>query len=605
MEGCTIPGTENSVTGSEFCVAVFACREKRKKLETKLRLSKFILRVLPVYLFGVVSMVIAVLLDMVSPRIIGHIVDDVIVAKQIEKLAPLLWGIIGVGVGRCVFQYTKEFCCDWAGSRMGSDIRIDLFGKIQGLSANFFDGINSGELMERVRDDVDHIWDMGSYVLILMAQVVLHSTVILAFMFSMNWKLSILPTVAMVIGAMIALKMEKVLDDNWGNIAQENSEMNNTAQENLTAVRIVKSFVREDFEIEKFRKHNTRYRDLRFNQSKLFVRFYPVIQAITHILPCIVFVQGGILAIQEEISVGELTAFIQYSMNIMWPMEMLGWLTQEVASGKASVQRLNKIYSEIPAITQKDDAVTKPVEGAIAFEHVNFKTDKGLDILKDVSFDIGIGQTLGIMGATGSGKTTIINLLTRTYDATGGRILMDGVPITDYDLGVLRRSISCVMQDVFLFSDTIDANVKLGQKNILEDDQVAKAMEKSCAAEFVSKMEEKHNTVIGERGIGLSGGQKQRITIARAFVRNAPVLVLDDSTSALDSETEQEIQKTLAGMEGMTKIIIGHRISAVRRADKIIVLDKGSIAECGTHEELLAKDGLYAETYRTQYPERV
>ncbi|MCQ2983085.1 MAG: ABC transporter ATP-binding protein/permease [Treponemataceae bacterium] len=549
-------------------------------------------------------MVIAVLLDMVSPRIIGHIVDDVIVAKQIEKLAPLLWGIVGVGVGRCIFQYTKEFCCDWAGSRMGSDIRINLFGKIQGLSANFFDGINSGELMERVRDDVDHIWDMGSYVLILLAQVVLHSTVILAFMFSMNWKLSILPTVAMVIGAVIALKMEKVLDDNWGNIAQENSEMNNTAQENLSAVRIVKSFVREDYEIEKFRKHNTRYRDLRFNQSKLFVRFYPLIQAITHILPCIVFVQGGILAIQDEISVGELTAFIQYSMNIMWPMEMLGWLTQEVASGKASIGRLNKIYAEIPAITQKEDAVTKPVEGNITFEHVDFKTDKDLDILKDISFDIAKGQTLGIMGATGAGKTSIINLLTRTYDATGGRILLDGIPITDYDLGVLRRSISCVMQDVFLFSDTIDANVKLGQKNSLEDDQVAKAMEKSCAAEFVSKMEEKHNTVIGERGIGLSGGQKQRITIARAFVRNAPVLVLDDSTSALDSETEQEIQKTLAGMEGMTKIIIGHRISAVRRADKIIVLEKGSIAECGTHEELLAKGGLYAETYKTQYPER-
>ncbi|HAO30402.1 MAG TPA: ABC transporter, partial [Treponema sp.] len=219
----------------------------------------------------------------------------------------------------------------------------------------------------------------------------------------------------------------------------------------------------------------------------------------------------------------------------------------------------------------------------------------------DVSFTIEAGKTLGIMGATGSGKTTIINLLKRMYDVSSGSILLDEIDIRDLPLPTLRRSISCVMQDIFLFSDTIDGNIRLGARESISTAQVRSALSQSHAAEFVDRMEEGENTVIGERGVGLSGGQKQRITIARALARKTPVLVLDDSTSALDTETEQEIQEVLSQLQGMTKIIIAHRISAVRKADTIIVLDKGRVAEAGTHEELLAKGGLYKETYDSQY----
>ena len=305
-------------------------------------------------------------------------------------------------------------------------------------------------------------------------------------------------------------------------------------------------------------------------------------------------------------------AFLAYVGGMIWPMEMLGWLTNGFSSAKASVKRLNKIYSEMPDIEDNSELAKNTedgdtdlanamfsqfdISGDISFEHVTYK-----DILHDVSFTIKAGQTLGIMGATGSGKTTIINLLKRMYDVTDGSIRLDGIDIRELPLPTLRRAISCVMQDIFLFSDTIDGNIRLGARETMTTAEVRSALNQSHAAEFVDRMEEKENTVIGERGVGLSGGQKQRITIARALARKTPVLVLDDSTSALDTETEQEIQGVLAELSGMTKIIIAHRISAVRKADKIIVLDKGKVVEEGTHEELLARGGLYKETYDSQY----
>lgn len=563
-------------------------------------------------------MTAATLLDQAAPLIVQHIVDDVLIGKNIGVLNLLLLGILGIGVGRCVFQYTKEFLCDFVGSKIASEVRINLFQKIQSLSANFFDGINSGELMSRVKDDVDRIWDIAAFMGILMAEVAIRTVSTLFFMIRINWQLAIIPVLGMIASGFIAIKMEKQLDELYGAVAQEGSEMNNTAAENLAGVRTVKAFAREGFEIAKFHKHNQKFYELNIDLSRVFVKYNPIIQMITRSLSIVSLLLGGLIVIKgnplqggQKMTVGQLMAFIQYVGGMIWPMEMLGWLTNGLSSAKASVKRLNKIYQENPDITDKSQVAGDEelsgamfsefdINGDIEFDHVTYQAGDR-KILDDVSFEIKAGQTLGIMGSTGSGKTTLINLLKRMYDVTDGSIKIDGIDIRELPLPTLRRSVSCVMQDIFLFSDTIDGNIRLGAREKITTAQVRSALNQSRASEFVDRMEDKENTVIGERGVGLSGGQKQRITIARALARKTPVLVLDDSTSALDTETEQEIQQVLADLSGMTKIIIAHRISAVRKADKIIVLDKGRLVEEGNHEELMAKGGLYKETFDSQY----
>ena len=589
----------------------------------RLNLLHYFKRYSFLYLIALIAMCASTLLDQAAPLIVQHIVDDVLIAKKMEVLNFLLLGILGIGVGRCIFQYTKEFLCDYAGSKIACEVRINLFRKIQSLSANFFDGINSGELMSRVKDDVDRIWDIAAFMGILMAEVFIRTVTTLFFMIRINWQLALIPIIGMIGSGVIAILMEKQLDDLYGAVMQEGSEMNNTAAENLAGVRTVKAFAREGFEIAKFHKHNQKFYELNIDLSRVFVKYNPMIQTITRVLTVVSLFLGGLIVMKgnplqggQKMTVGELMAFLQYVGGMIWPMEMLGWLTNGFSSAKASVKRLNKIYSEMPDITENSE-LAKNTEGAdadlanamfsqfdisgdISFEHVTYASGEK-KILDDVSFSIKAGQTLGIMGATGSGKTTLINLLKRMYDVTDGSIKLDGIDIRELPLPTLRRAISCVMQDIFLFSDTIDGNIRLGARETITVPEVRSALEKSHSAEFVDRMEEKENTVIGERGVGLSGGQKQRITIARALARKTPVLVLDDSTSALDTETEQEIQQVLAELSGMTKIIIAHRISAVRKADKIIVLDKGKVVESGTHEELLKLGGLYKETYDSQY----
>ena len=586
----------------------------------RLNLMKYCRKYAVLYVIAFLAMCASTLLDMAAPLIVQHIVDDVLIGGNMGLLRLLLGGILAIGIGRFVFQYTKEFLCDWCGSKIASEVRINLFQKIQSLSANFFDGINSGELMSRVNDDVDRIWEIASFMGILMAEVIVRTASTMFFIFRINWQLALIPAAGMLAAAVIAILMERRLDSLYGDLEQENSEMNNTAAENLAGVRTVKAFAREGFEITKFHRHNQKYYELNIEMSRVFVRYNPIIQLITRLLAVVTLLLGGYLVINgsplaggKTLSIGELMAFLQYVSGIVWPMEMLGWLTNGFSHAGASVKRLNKIYAQVPGIQEEsalaaaqDEGLAEhllpaiDLNGDVAFEHVSYRAG-GRDILSDVSFSIQAGQTLGIMGATGAGKTTVINLLKRMYDATEGCIRLDGIDIRELPLPTLRRAVACVMQDIFLFSDTIDGNVRLGSKDSMTTAEVRRALRNSRSAEFVDKMTEHEQTVIGERGIGLSGGQKQRITIARALARRTPVLVLDDSTSALDTETEQEIQGVLASLHGMTKIIIAHRISAVCKADKIIVLDGGKIAECGTHEELLAKGGLYKETYDSQY----
>lgn len=566
------------------------------------RLSDYIWENRLPYLCAVAALLIAVTLDMLAPRLTARVVDDVIVGGNMGELKYLLLGFLGIGVGRCIFQYIKEYTFDRIGSKISSQMRKDLFVHIQSLSADFFDRTNTGELMSRVKDDIDHIWDALGFVGMLIIEVVYHTSIILVCMYMLNWKLALIPTAAMLFCGTVAIVMERKLGSVYEEISEENAALNTVAEENLAGVRTVKAFAREKYEITKFLSHNQRYYDLNMTQSKVFVKFYPYFSVVTKVLPLLTILIGGKFVIEGELSLGEMTAFVEYSNNIVWPMEMLGWLTNSFSSAVASNKKIRKIYQETSSIREVEHPVIlEKMKGKIQFDHVSFHKADLHEILHDISFTLEPGKTLGIMGATGAGKTSIIQLLQRMYDATDGTIFVDNVDIRELSLEQLRTNISYVMQDVFLFSDTINENIKLGKKQAVDFDMVKRASTDAQASEFIEKMEKKYDTVIGERGVGLSGGQKQRISIARALSKNDPILVMDDSTSALDMETENLIQKTLRNLQGTTKIIIAHRISAVRNADEILVLENGSIAERGTHESLLAAKGLYYETYLAQY----
>ena len=565
------------------------------------KLSSYIGRYWYGYVFAVASMVTAIALDMLYPKITQKIVDDVILGGQMEILTKLLTGIVLVGIGRSIFGYCKEFTFDFLSSKIGAEMRKDLFNHIQTLSMRYFDDTNTGELMARVKDDVDKIQNALGYVGMLLIEVTIHVVFVLYCMFSLNWKMAFLPVTVMLCCAVVAIIMERKLDKVYEDISEENAVLTTVAEENLAGVRTVKAFAREDYEIKKFLSHNERYYNLNITQSKVLVRYYPLFQFVGKVLPVAITILGGISVMNGNMSLGALVAYVEYSRNCTWPMEMMGWLTNDLSSAVASYKKIKKIYEVKPEIEDSRNVVTLDhVSGNVEFDHVSFKLD-GKQILSDISFSVKEGKTLGIMGATGSGKSSIINMLHRFYDTTEGSVRLDGVDIRKISLRQLRRSVAVVLQDVFLFSDTIEENIKMGNRNTMQMDEIKSAAASAQASSFIEKMDEQYETVIGERCVGLSGGQKQRISIARALSKHSPILVMDDSTSALDMETEHEIQKTLNSLKDTTKIIIAHRISAVCHADEIIYLQDGRIAERGTHEELLAKKGLYYDTYMAQY----
>lgn len=567
------------------------------------RIRTYILQNRYVYLFAIGCMVCSILLDMLYPKITQSIVDDVILEGRQQLLAGLLAGIVVVGIGRSVCGYLKEYLFDRLSSKIASQLRKDLFGHMQTLSARYFDHANTGELMARVKDDVDRIWNALGFVGMLTIEVTIHVTLVLYCMFKLSLQLALVPMAAMAVCGITAVVMERRLNAVYEEISEENAALTTVAEENLAGVRTVKAFARERYEIEKFLSHNKKYYELNITQAKILVRFYPYFQFVGKALPVFMAVLGGSFVMRRKLTLGALVALIEYSRNCTWPMEMMGWLTNDLSAAAASYKKLKKIFDRNTDITDREDAaVLDTVKGEVAFEHVSFGAD-GKQILTDIDFKIPAGHTLGIMGATGSGKSSLISLLQRFYDVDAGAVRLDGVDVRNLTLQQLRGSINVVLQDVFLFSDTIEENIKMGKRNELAMKEVRRAARDAQASGFIEEMDEQYRTVIGERGVGLSGGQKQRISIARALSKQSPVLVMDDSTSALDMETEYEIQKMLHLLEHTTKIIIAHRISAVCHADEILYLENGRIAERGTHRQLMERRGLYYQTFQAQYGE--
>ena len=565
------------------------------------KLSSYIGRYWYGYVFAVASMVTAIALDMLYPKITQKIVDDVILGGQMEILTKLLTGIVLVGIGRSIFGYCKEFTFDFLSSKIGAEMRKDLFNHIQTLSMRYFDDTNTGELMARVKDDVDKIQNALGYVGMLLIEVTIHVVFVLYCMFSLNWKMAFLPVTVMLCCAVVAIIMERKLDKVYEDISEENAVLTTVAEENLAGVRTVKAFAREDYEIKKFLSHNERYYNLNISQSKVLVRYYPLFQFVGKVLPVAITILGGISVMNGNMSLGALVAYVEYSRNCTWPMEMMGWLTNDLSSAVASYKKIKKIYEVKPEIEDSRNVVTLDhVSGNVEFDHVSFKLD-GKQILSDISFSVNEGKTLGIMGATGSGKSSIINMLHRFYDTTEGSVRLDGVDIRKISLRQLRRSVAVVLQDVFLFSGTIRSNIVLREEGI-PDSEIMEVCRYVNADKFIAKLDHGLDEEVRERGNNFSAGQRQLLSFARTIIHKPSVMILDEATANIDTETELLIQDSLEKMRTVgTMLIVAHRLSTIQHADNIIVLSHGKILEQGTHQQLLANHGRYYQLYMLQY----
>ncbi|QUH29535.1 ABC transporter ATP-binding protein [Vallitalea guaymasensis] len=553
------------------------------------------------YFFGSIALLSSIVLDLFTPMITGTIIDDVIEGGNISIFKGLITALIGITLGRAVLGYIKEIMFDFAGSNIICGLRQDLFDHIQSLSLGFFDRKNTGELMSRIKDDADRVWEGISFGLMLFIEIIIYFVIATIFMFRISAKLSVLAFLTLPFIAYMAIMLEKKIGATYEKISEQNATLNTTAQENIAGIRLVKAFARERHEIKKFLAHNEGYYKLNMEQARIWSRFFPSIEMLTNILPILVIVFGGSMVIGEDLTVGTLVKFTGYMNMVIWPMRSFGFLSNLMAEAKASAKKIDKIFVEEPEIknANKPAKLDEP-KGKVEFNNVSLELD-GKKVLDDINFKILPSKTLAIMGATGSGKTSIINLLERFYDTTDGEILIDNERINDIELANLRENISVVMQDVFLFSDTIKENISFGYGELLANDVIINSAQSAKADDFIEHMEDGYDTVIGERGIGLSGGQKQRISIARALAKECKIIIFDDSTSALDMKTEHRIQKEIDKKDDITKIIVAHRISAVKNADEIIILEDGKIVERGNHDSLIKMKGRYYDTLKEQY----
>lgn len=565
------------------------------------RLLKYVWKYKLLVIIPSVAMLLSIILDMFNPYLSEVFIDKIVKQKQTGILSYVLIALLGIALFRAIFGYIKEYLFDYMSSNVSIDLKEELFNHIEKLPYSYFDSMNTGELMSRIGEDIDNIWRTISFGMRLLIENALYFAIAISMMLYINWKLAIICTVVMLPIAFLAMKLEKQEGVAYDKISDQTALLNTTAQENIAGVRLVKAFGKEKHEISKFLKMNKRNYELNMEQSNIIAKYLPDMEFLTNVSIVMMMTIGGIFVMKGEMTIGQLVAFNGYVWMLIWPMRMLGWLTNMIAQNNASAKKIFKILDIEPLIKNSINPITpEKISGKIDFKNVSFKYNEDY-VLKNINLSIKPGQKVAIMGSTGSGKSSLVGLIGRYYDAAEGQVLVDGIDVRDMDLKTLRSNMSVVSQDIFLFSESVLKNITLGNENA-STREIKYACENACADEFISQLPDGYESIIGERGIGLSGGQKQRISISRALLRHSPILVLDDATSALDMETEYSLLNNLnKHYNGRTTFIIAHRISAVKNADIIIYIENGEIVEKGTHKELLSKKGKYYEIYQEQF----
>lgn len=545
---------------------------------------------------------VASALAVIKPQISGKIIDEVVQGGNTELLPRLILLLVGSSVLRSVLRLFMIYCMETASQGTLYALRDEVYKRLLLQDFNFYNKNRTGDLMSRQTGDMDAVRHFVSHVMYFSLENILLLVFALIMLFTVNVRLACIMILVLPFTALTTvLQLKNIRPAFWKN-RQMFSSLNAFAQENISGNRVVKAFAKEDYEISKFDKENDNFRDAQLESSAVFSRYIPIFEFLSNFLLFILMLAGGIMVIKGEMTLGDMVTINGYLWMLTNPLRQAGWLANDMQRFLTSIEKIYSTISHEPDIKEPAHPVVKKLEGGVTFSHVSYMADDE-DILQDVSFTVKPGQTVGIIGATGAGKSTLMNLLCRFYDTTDGTVSVDGTDVRDMDLYSLRQNIGMAMQDVFLFSDTIEGNIAYGRPDCNFED-VRWAARVANAEDFILDMPDGYDTIVGERGMGLSGGQKQRISLARALLTDPAIIILDDTTSAVDMETETRIQESLAHLpKKKTVFIIAHRISSIKDADLILVLNDGRLVEQGTHDELVNKNGYYATVFTHQYGE--
>ncbi|MBN1755370.1 ABC transporter ATP-binding protein [bacterium] len=576
-------------------------------MKTFARLKKYFKQYKWIYLLGFLSLLLVDGLQLITPRILKHAIDDMVYGfatrAGLLKYAGL---IMLIALGIAITRFAWRYCIMGNAWRIERNIRNEFFEHLLTLSFNYFNNSKTGDLMARATNDLHAVRMSVGITIVAATDSILLSSASLIMLFTLNVKLTLFVLIPLPLLTLIVIRFSRLLHNRFERVQEVFSDLTAKAQEVYSGIRVIKAYVQEDAELSNFRNLSNEYVKKNMDLVKIWGFFFPLSSFLVGLSLAIILMIGGQKVIFNEMTMGTFVAFNSYLMILVWPMMAIGWVINLYQRGKASMGRLNQIFDAVPEIADGPEMLElESLAGAIKIKDLSFSYDGAKEpVLKGINMDIPPNHTIALIGRTGAGKTTLVNLLPRLFEANEGEILVDGHDIKKIPLKLLRRNIGCVPQDTFLFSESLHDNIAFGKE--LPREEVERYARITNIYDEIKEFPEGFDTVIGEKGVTLSGGQKQRVAISRALAINPQVLILDDALSAVDTHTEEKIIQSLKEVrKNTTTIIISHRISTVKDADRIYVLDGGRIAEQGVHEQLLDQQGIYYNIYQRQQLEQM
>lgn len=565
------------------------------------RIFRYALPYRSVFIKSIVLTILLAILAPLRPWLIQYTVDAYILLNDHQGLLDMSFLMVALLLIQTFVQYYHTFYTNFLGQSVIKDLRINVFNHISGLRLKYFDRTPIGQLITRTVSDLETIADIFSEGLIVIVGDILQVVAIIAVMLYTDWELTLIVLIPMPFLMLASYVFKEAIKSAFQEVRTQVANLNTFLQEHISGIRIIQYFARENQEMRKFKKINARHRDAHIRSNWYYSIFFPVVEIISALSIGLLVWYGSKSIIENEISPGVVVAFIMYINMLFRPIRELADKFNTLQMGMVGAERIFKVLDTDEKTENKGTLKPNLLKGDIEFKNVWFAYNDENWVLKDISFHVKPGQTLALVGATGAGKSSVINILNRFYEINKGNILVDGIDIREYDLNYLRSHIATVLQDVFLFSDTIGNNINLNNQEISREDLISAAKEVG-AHEFIEKLPGGYDYDVMERGATLSAGQAQLISFIRALVYNPQILVLDEATASVDTETEELIRHAINKlMEGRTSIVIAHRLSTIQNADKIIVLDRGEIREIGSNQQLLKLDGYYKRLYDLQF----